>query len=28
VTGCTVHFVDDAVDSRPIIAQRAVPVRE
>lgn len=28
VTGCTVHFVDDAVDSGPIIAQRAVPVRE
>ena len=26
VTGCTVHFVDDGVDSGPIIAQRAVPV--
>jgi phosphoribosylglycinamide formyltransferase 1 len=28
VTGCTVHFVDEGVDSGPIIAQRAVPVRE
>jgi len=28
VTGCTVHFVDDGVDSGPIIAQRAVPVLE
>jgi len=26
VTGCTVHFVDDGVDTGPIIAQRAVPV--
>lgn len=26
VAGCTVHFVDDGVDSGPIIAQRAVPV--
>jgi phosphoribosylglycinamide formyltransferase-1 len=26
VTGCTVHFVDDGVDSGKIIAQRAVPV--
>jgi phosphoribosylglycinamide formyltransferase-1 len=26
VTGCTVHFVDDGVDSGPIIAQRAVSV--
>lgn len=26
ITGCTVHFVDDGVDSGPIIAQRAVPV--
>jgi phosphoribosylglycinamide formyltransferase 1 len=26
VTGCTVHFVDEGVDSGPIIAQRAVPV--
>jgi phosphoribosylglycinamide formyltransferase 1 len=24
--GCTVHFVDDGVDTGPIIAQRAVPV--
>lgn len=26
LTGCTVHFVDDGVDTGPIIAQRAVPV--
>jgi phosphoribosylglycinamide formyltransferase-1 len=26
VTGCTVHFVDEGVDSGPIIAQSAVPV--
>jgi phosphoribosylglycinamide formyltransferase-1 len=26
LTGCTVHFVDDGVDSGPIIAQAAVPV--
>lgn len=26
VAGCTVHFVDEGVDSGPIIAQRAVPV--
>lgn len=26
VTGCTVHFVDEGVDTGPIIAQRAVPV--
>lgn len=25
-TGCTVHFVDDGVDSGPIIGQAAVPV--
>jgi phosphoribosylglycinamide formyltransferase-1 len=25
-SGCTVHFVDDGVDSGPIIAQRVVPV--
>jgi len=28
VTGCTVHFVDDGVDSGPVIAQRAVLVHE
>lgn len=27
-TGVTVHFVDGGLDSGPIIAQRAVPVRE
>lgn len=26
VTGCTVHFVDDGMDTGPIIAQRVVPV--
>jgi phosphoribosylglycinamide formyltransferase 1 len=26
VTGVTVHFVDDGVDTGPIILQRAVPV--
>ncbi len=26
VSGCTVHFVDDGLDSGPIIAQRSVPV--
>ncbi len=28
VAGCTVHFVDDGVDTGPIISQRAVPVHE
>ncbi|HEX2316833.1 MAG TPA: phosphoribosylglycinamide formyltransferase [Thermomonospora sp.] len=27
VTGCTVHFVDEGVDTGPVIAQEAVPVR-
>lgn len=26
ITGCTVHFVDEGVDTGPIIAQSAVPV--
>jgi len=26
VTGCTVHYVDEGIDSGPIIAQEAVPV--
>jgi phosphoribosylglycinamide formyltransferase-1 len=26
VTGCTVHFVDEGVDSGPVILQRSVPV--
>jgi phosphoribosylglycinamide formyltransferase-1 len=26
VTGCTVHFVDEGIDSGPIIVQRSVPV--
>ena len=28
VTGCTVHLVEDALDAGPIIAQRAIDVRE
>jgi phosphoribosylglycinamide formyltransferase-1 len=28
VSGCTVHFVDEGVDTGPIIMQRAVPVLE
>jgi phosphoribosylglycinamide formyltransferase-1 len=28
VTGCTVHFVDAAVDAGPIIGQQTVPVRD
>ncbi|GAB2623039.1 phosphoribosylglycinamide formyltransferase [Streptomyces capparidis] len=28
VTGCTVHLVDDGVDTGPVIAQRVVEVRE
>lgn len=28
VSGCTVHFVDEGVDTGPIIIQRAVPVLE
>lgn len=28
VSGCTVHFVDDGVDSGPVILQKAVPVRD
>ena len=28
VSGCTVHFADDAYDSGPIILQRPVPVIE
>ena len=26
VTGCTVHFVDQGIDTRPILAQQTVPV--
>lgn len=28
VSGCTVHFVDEGLDSGPILLQRAVPVQE
>jgi phosphoribosylglycinamide formyltransferase-1 len=28
ITGCTVHFVDQGVDSGPILGQQAVPVLE
>nr|WP_078495686.1 phosphoribosylglycinamide formyltransferase [Streptomyces xiaopingdaonensis] len=28
VTGCTVHLVDDGVDTGPVIAQRAVEIRD
>lgn len=28
VTGCTVHLVDDGIDSGPILGQCAVPVRD
>jgi len=28
VTGCTVHFVDQGVDTGPIILQAAVPIRD
>jgi phosphoribosylglycinamide formyltransferase-1 len=28
ITGCTVHFVTEAVDEGPIIAQAAVPVQD
>ena len=27
-TGCTVHFVDEGVDTGPIVTQRVVPVRQ
>jgi phosphoribosylglycinamide formyltransferase-1 len=28
VTGCTVHFVDDGIDSGPVILQKPVQVME
>jgi phosphoribosylglycinamide formyltransferase-1 len=28
VTGCTVHLIDEGVDTGPILAQRAVPVQD
>jgi phosphoribosylglycinamide formyltransferase-1 len=28
VTGCTVHLVDEGLDSGPIVVQRAVPVKD
>ena len=28
ISGCTVHFVDEGVDSGPVILQKAVPVME
>jgi phosphoribosylglycinamide formyltransferase-1 len=28
VTGCTVHLVDEGLDTGPIVAQSAVPVLE
>jgi phosphoribosylglycinamide formyltransferase 1 len=28
ITGCTVHLIDEGVDTGPILAQRAVPVRD
>jgi phosphoribosylglycinamide formyltransferase-1 len=28
ISGCTVHLVDEGVDTGPIVVQRAVPVRE
>jgi phosphoribosylglycinamide formyltransferase-1 len=28
VTGCTVHFVDEGMDTGPILVQKAVPVRD
>lgn len=28
VTGCTVHFVDEGIDSGPVILQKAVPVHD